>query len=131
MLGTSDMGGRTVTRRPIRVRTDNAPQFEAPEVTENTSTAPVEPRKSSANAPTAQQAELALPKAEQPEFGFGELESRGNFEKTDRYLFDGQDLDVPTYLRKGLKNPDLKVERVVPNALCELKAAESQKISQG
>jgi cell division protein FtsZ len=42
-------------------------------------------------------------KSEQPEFGFGEIESRGNFEKTDRYLFDGQDLDVPTYLRRGIK----------------------------
>jgi cell division protein FtsZ len=42
-------------------------------------------------------------KVEQEEFGFGELESRGYFEKTDRNLFDGQDLDVPTYLRKGIK----------------------------
>ena len=39
----------------------------------------------------------------QEEFGFGEVESRGHFEKTDRNLFDGQDLDVPTYLRKGIK----------------------------
>ena len=41
--------------------------------------------------------------ADQDEFGFGEVESRGHFEKTDRNLFDGQDLDVPTYLRKGIK----------------------------
>jgi cell division protein FtsZ len=39
----------------------------------------------------------------QDEFGFGEVESRGQFERTDRNLFDGQDLDVPTYLRKGIK----------------------------
>jgi cell division protein FtsZ len=39
----------------------------------------------------------------QEEFGFGEVERRGHFEKTDRNLFDGQDLDVPTYLRKGIK----------------------------
>lgn len=45
-----------------------------------------------AKAPTAQD-----------EFGFGEVESRGHFEKTDRNLFDGQDLDVPTYLRRGIK----------------------------
>jgi cell division protein FtsZ len=31
------------------------------------------------------------------------LESRGQFERTDRNLFDGHDLDVPTYLRKGIK----------------------------
>ena len=42
-------------------------------------------------------------KPAQDEFGFGEVESRGHFEKTDRNLFDGQDLDVPTYLRKGIK----------------------------
>ena len=27
----------------------------------------------------------------------------GFFDKTDRNLFEGQDLDVPTYLRKGIK----------------------------
>jgi len=97
------MGGRAVTRRPVRVRTESAPSFEAPPASEAPASMPVESRKSSNSAPAAQQAVLALPKAEQPEFGFGELESRGYFEKTDRYLFDGQDLDVPTYLRKGLK----------------------------
>jgi cell division protein FtsZ len=45
----------------------------------------------------------AAAKAAQEEFGFGEVESRGHFEKTDRNLFDGQDLDVPTYLRRGIK----------------------------
>jgi len=48
-------------------------------------------------------ASAAVAKAKQDEFGFGELETRGQFEKTDRNLFDGQDLDVPTYLRKGIK----------------------------
>lgn len=42
-------------------------------------------------------------KVAQDEFTFGELESRGHFENTDRNLFEGQDLDVPTYLRKGIK----------------------------
>jgi cell division protein FtsZ len=42
-------------------------------------------------------------KAEQNEFLFNEAESRGYFDKTDRNLFEGQDLDVPTYLRKGIK----------------------------
>ena len=41
----------------------------------------------------------------QEEFGFqGEpAENRGSFDKSDRNLFEGQDLDVPTYLRKGIK----------------------------
>jgi len=42
-------------------------------------------------------------KTDQVEFTFGEIESRGFFDKTDRNLFEGQDLDVPTYLRKGIK----------------------------
>ena len=41
----------------------------------------------------------------QDEFFFGgsEPETRGWFDSTDRNLFEGQDLDVPTYLRKGIK----------------------------
>jgi cell division protein FtsZ len=39
----------------------------------------------------------------QVELSFGEHETRGSFEKSDRNLFEGQDLDVPTYLRQGLK----------------------------
>ena len=44
-------------------------------------------------------------KPKQEEFGFqGEpVENRGSFDKSDRNLFEGQDLDVPTYLRKGIK----------------------------
>ena len=45
----------------------------------------------------------AAARAEQNEFAFSEVESRGYFDKTDRNLFEGQDLDVPTYLRKGIK----------------------------
>ena len=42
--------------------------------------------------------------ADQDEFNFIEVEAqRGYFEKTDRNLYKDQDLDVPTYLRKGIK----------------------------
>jgi cell division protein FtsZ len=54
-------------------------------------------------ASRAEAASLQIPKAAQDEFGFGELETRGYFERTDRNLFDGQDMDVPTYLRKGIR----------------------------
>jgi cell division protein FtsZ len=36
-------------------------------------------------------------------FGGAEPDTRGWFDNTDRNLFEGQDLDVPTYLRKGIK----------------------------
>ncbi|MBP6506041.1 MAG: cell division protein FtsZ [Opitutaceae bacterium] len=99
VIGMSDMGGRTPVRRPVAAtpRTTRPP-FAPAEVV---GAAP-------ANAPAAP-AEVLIPaltdaeKAAQDEFGFGEIESRGHFEKTDRNLFDGQDLDVPTYLRKGIR----------------------------
>ena len=47
--------------------------------------------------------ELSTEPTAQNEFPFNEVESRGYFDKTDRNLFEGQDLDVPTYLRKGVK----------------------------
>ena len=96
VLGTSDMGGRSVPpRRPVPSRNKaTAPHAEgaaAPAVTR----AP-EPVHASAGGPVPA-------KTAQDEFGFGEVESRGHFEKTDRNLFEGHDLDVPTYLRKGIK----------------------------
>jgi len=39
----------------------------------------------------------------QDEFLFTQMDNRGQFDETDRNLFEGQDLDVPTYLRKGIK----------------------------
>jgi cell division protein FtsZ len=42
--------------------------------------------------------------ADQNEFHFVEdHEQRGYFDQTERNFFDGEDLDVPTYLRRGLK----------------------------
>jgi cell division protein FtsZ len=95
VLGASDMGARgTVLRRP-------APARPRPQVARADDSPP---RPEAAAAPAAAEAPApAGPKPTQEEFGFGEVESRGHFERTDRNLFDGQDLDVPTYLRKGIK----------------------------
>ena len=55
------------------------------------------------NATRVEPAVHAVPVA-QDEFGFErEVESRGHFDKTDRNLFEGQDLDVPTFLRKNVR----------------------------
>jgi cell division protein FtsZ len=96
VLGASDMGARGAgagVRRPVpaRMRQAAARPEEQAQGLEGPAAAPQE-----APATPAQ-------KAKQDEFGFGEVESRGQFERTDRNLFDGQDLDVPTYLRKGIK----------------------------
>jgi cell division protein FtsZ len=108
IVGTSDMGGRGVaTRRPVptNVRVKVAasggvvPRGDAPAPTDQATPQPeVRSAGSDAKAAAAAAAKLA-----QEEFGFGEVETRGHFEKTDRNLFDGQDLDVPTYLRRGIK----------------------------
>jgi cell division protein FtsZ len=94
VIGASDMGARgAMPRRPVPARGSRAPlPAKADEA---------QPRQEPAQAP----AELVAAgyKPTQDEFGFGEIESRGQFERTDRNLFDGQDLDVPTYLRKGIK----------------------------
>jgi cell division protein FtsZ len=54
-------------------------------------------------APTGGPRPAPAARTEQNEFLFAEVESRGHFDKTDRNLFEGQDLDIPTYLRKGVK----------------------------
>lgn len=105
VIGTSDMGGRGLpARRPVAAGRGKPA---SPARTEITPLAPV-PQGSAAPMTTASRGAAApetrtIEKAAQEEFGFGEVESRGHFEKTDRNLFDGQDLDVPTYLRKGIK----------------------------
>jgi cell division protein FtsZ len=101
------MGGRGMSvRRPLPPMRSRTPVGR--EVVEGTPTNGEAPAAEPAAEPTIQEAVAAQVrrdqlKLDQDEFGFGELESRGHFEKTDRNLFDGQDLDVPTYLRKGIK----------------------------
>jgi cell division protein FtsZ len=108
VIGTSDMGGRGMPPRRVAATPKNkaAPPSPTPAPRTESPTA-LPAAHTPVNAPKpAVELDLALahtPKPAQEEFGFGEVESRGYFEKTDRNLFDGQDLDVPTYLRKGIK----------------------------
>jgi cell division protein FtsZ len=99
VLGTSDLSGRGLPSRrmaPSSLR----PGQGRPRTEENN--LPVAAR-DHAGAGEEKPAVHAVPVA-QDEFGFErEVESRGHFDKTDRNLFEGQDLDVPTYLRKGIK----------------------------
>ncbi len=99
VIGTSEMGGRGLPpRRPLQQARSKTP-FGRPEpvVAPATPVTPTEP------ARTATTADAKSAPVAQDEFGFGELEMRGHFEKTERNLFEGHDLDVPTYLRKGIK----------------------------
>ncbi|HWL16790.1 MAG TPA: cell division protein FtsZ [Opitutus sp.] len=107
IIGTSDMGGRGVLpRRPTAVQRlrAGAGRVEAPAAgAASAVNGTAQAAKPTGELTLEQAAAAAAEKIDQNEFGFGEVESRGHFEKTDRNLFDGQDLDVPTYLRKGIK----------------------------
>ena len=97
VVGTSDLGGRNVTsRRPV-----------APARAKGAAAPGREPVAAPADAAAASSSPTPAPAlgaaVAQEEFGFGEIETRGQFERSERNLFDGQDLDVPTYLRRGIK----------------------------
>jgi cell division protein FtsZ len=102
VIGTSDIGGRTPVRRTAahRQRTRAAFPADAPAKDPAPNKSAVAPTK-----PATHETRLSGggPDA-QDEFSFqGSPDNRGRFERTDRNLFEGQDLDVPTYLRRGIK----------------------------
>ncbi len=106
LIGTTDLGSRNFTRRPAPAplrktserTTGPTATSSAPESNQNVKTS-VSPTPSRVPAATH------TAKPTQEEFGFqgAPAENRGTFDKSDRNLFEGQDLDVPTYLRKGIK----------------------------
>lgn len=110
LIGTTDLGSRNFVRRaptPAPVRKSEravtpTATSSAPDSNQNvkTSVTPATPR------PAMSAADIHKAKPTQEEFGFqggAPAENRGAFDKSDRNLFEGQDLDVPTYLRKGIK----------------------------
>jgi len=116
VLGTTDLGSRNFVRRapPVAKKTDKTA---VPVAGPATSAASLRAGKTPVAAETGTRPPVAASattvpnpadKLQQEEFGFGgsdPVENRGSFNKTDRNLFQGQDLDVPTYLRKGIKIP--------------------------
>jgi cell division protein FtsZ len=106
VLGATDLGGRQFVRaKPEtpakRPRAEPAPEPAAPASGAKSSPGESAPRAKAAKAPTDPN------KPQQEEFGFGgqaePVANRGEFDKSERNLFEGQDLDVPTYLRRGIK----------------------------
>ena len=64
-------------------------------------TKPLKPAELFANAEP-----VMLAKRQQEEFAFPSPEdNRGLFERTQRNIYEGEDLDIPTYLRRGMKIP--------------------------
>jgi cell division protein FtsZ len=105
VMGTTEVGSRNFVRR-----TTTAPLPRPGKPAATATSAAIE----STNVKTTVTTDVTgarsttavhVEKPKQEEFGFqGEpAENRGAFDKSDRNLFEGQDLDVPTYLRKGIK----------------------------
>ncbi len=101
VIGTTALEGMSRRYRTVPSAANPVPTRaarEAPaEAAPDAATAPAseEPRKRSSRKALA---------ADQNEFDFSHADnSRGHFEKTDENLFEGADLDVPTYLRRGIK----------------------------
>lgn len=96
VIGTSDMSAvPRSSRSSVRVRRSR-------------SDGGIKPSDPAAQAPArATTAEPAVTQplalASQDEFAFGEGENRGRFDSTERNLFDGQDLDIPTFYRRGIR----------------------------
>jgi cell division protein FtsZ len=111
VLGATDLGSRNFVRRPAAPMTPR--KSEKATAAAETASAP-ERNATVKTAVTAERGSRPSPGAtparqpQQEEFGFGGAEpaaNRGSFDKSERNLFEGQDLDVPTYLRKGIKIP--------------------------
>lgn len=102
VLGTSDVGARAFAPARRTTTRARAVASTAP-VEEKVETADALPASSEKKVPAKVEVRASAEPVAQAEFVLGEHETRGRFEKSDRNLFEGQDLDVPTYLRQGLK----------------------------
>ncbi|MDI1250551.1 MAG: cell division protein FtsZ [Lacunisphaera sp.] len=112
VIGTTDLGSRNFTRRehkPVApLRKADRPAGATTTTAEPGSTTNVTTSVTSESGRAARPPAAAAPgaKPQQEEFGFQggpTTDNRGTFDKSDRNLFEGQDLDIPTYLRKGIK----------------------------
>lgn len=112
VIGTTDLGSRNFTRRehkPVAPpRKADRPAGATTTTAEPGNTTNVTTSVTSESGRAARQPAAAAPgaKPQQEEFGFQggpTTDNRGTFDKSDRNLFEGQDLDIPTYLRKGIK----------------------------
>jgi cell division protein FtsZ len=115
VIGATDLGGRNFVRRPAsaprRAERTERPASATPTAGPGDSASPAKTNVVIESGSRAPVQSVVVPattaeKSAQEEFGFGTAEagaSRGSFDKSVRNLFEGQDLDVPTYLRKAIK----------------------------
>ncbi len=116
VIGTTDLNGRGTRRIPDRTARSRESARRAAAQAANATGVPMLDLAVSPGAPSAASSRAAAtatvtphaPKlarwpAKQDEFSFAEEETRGAFDEGQRTIFEGEDLDVPTYRRKGIK----------------------------
>lgn len=113
VIGTTDVGGGRYMKKVSRsYNVPTQPAASLPGPKEQSEALPLEVLTASTYKPVGNprvhtsklrtKEENAL--VDQEEFLFvSEEEQRGCFDKTERNLFEGEDLDVPTYLRRGIR----------------------------
>jgi len=95
ILGTSEVSSVPFTK-VVKTRAKKAKESSADMVEE----AKPEPKLKKPSRPVVHQSSKP---AEQEEFSFSEGDPKGEFENSGGTIFEGQDLDSPTYLRRGVK----------------------------
>jgi cell division protein FtsZ len=98
VIGTSDMSTSVRKPRLPRSRTRMDPKRDDAGIKPSDLTGSRSGVRATRSEKTA-----AMALASQEEFPFGEGENRGHFGSTERNLFDDQDLDLPTFFRKGIR----------------------------
>lgn len=115
VIGTTDLNGRGTRRMPERVlRSRDAARKAAAMTTPPVGTEDLSPEQEAAADAAVSELPVngrgakgppparAVP-AQQEEFAFAESEQRGTFDNVTRTIFDGEDLDLPTFRRRGIK----------------------------
>lgn len=118
VIGTTDIGGRTGRRLPDRTtRSKEAARRAAATAVAKADAAALQrdakintklqtaAHGTSSNLPTPSRkggGRRAVP-LQQEEFSFVAADQRGWFDQSERALFDGEDLDIPTFRRRGIR----------------------------
>lgn len=107
VIGTTDMSQGRVVPPPVRRAEPGAAKTPAAGAAGTSDKAQAETAGGPARAPEpvhASKLPATVAPADQEEFAFvSPEEQRGFFDLSERNMFDGQDLDVPTFLRQGVK----------------------------
>jgi cell division protein FtsZ len=116
VIGTTDLNGRGTRRLPDRSRSREAARKAATRAVAEQTEIPVEEFTSASEAAADEAAGIAPKRgagadrkavhrapAQQEEFAFGDGEARGSFDEANRTVFEGEDLDVPTFRRRGIR----------------------------